>query len=133
MTPIFLDTVGLLAVWDQDDQWHSAAVPVYEQIVREGRPTVTTTLVLYESGNAASRSPFRANVNVLRSLLAAEGKLIEPTPDEIEAGWANFVRGLAGSAGIVDHISLVIMRRLNISDAFTNDKHFTAAGFVTMF
>ena len=97
MTPIFLDTVGLLAVWDQDDQWHSAAVPVYEQIVREGRPTVTTTLVLYECGNAASRSPFRANVNVLRSLLAAEGKLIEPTPDEIEAGWANFVRGLAGS------------------------------------
>ena len=25
MTPIFLDTVGLLAVWDEDDQWHAAA------------------------------------------------------------------------------------------------------------
>jgi len=25
MTPVFLDTVGLIALWDQADQWHAAA------------------------------------------------------------------------------------------------------------
>lgn len=25
MTPVFLDTVGILAILDEDDQWHAAA------------------------------------------------------------------------------------------------------------
>jgi len=25
MNVVFLDTVGLLALWDEDDQWHAAA------------------------------------------------------------------------------------------------------------
>ena len=36
-------------------------------------------------------------------------------------------------AGIVDHISFAVMRRLGIADAFTNDRHFKAAGFNTLF
>ena len=39
----------------------------------------------------------------------------------------------ADDAGIVDHVSFVVMRRLGISDAFTNDRHFKAAGFNTLF
>jgi predicted nucleic acid-binding protein len=38
-----------------------------------------------------------------------------------------------GQAGIVDHISFLVMHRLGITDAFTNDGHFRAAGFVTLF
>ncbi len=120
MTPVFLDAVGLLAVWDVDDQWHLAAVPVFEQIVRTGRPTVTTSLVLYECGNAASRGPFRGNVDDLRRSMAAEGQLIEPTSDEIEKAWADYVRGVAGSAGIVDHIAFAVMRRLGITQVQAN-------------
>ena len=26
MNLVFLDTVGLLAVWDESDQWHNAAI-----------------------------------------------------------------------------------------------------------
>ena len=96
MTPIFLDTVGLLAVWADDDQWHAAAVAVYDRIVRTGQPTVTTPLVLYECGNAASRSHFRGNVDGLRQLMRAEGQLIEPTYEEIETAWADYVRGVGG-------------------------------------
>jgi predicted nucleic acid-binding protein len=32
-----------------------------------------------------------------------------------------------------DHISFVVMRRLGITEAFTNDVHFQAAGFTTLF
>ena len=133
MTPVFLDTVGLLALWEQDDQWHSAAVPAYSRLVKAGRQTVSTPLVLYDCGNAVARSPFRAEVDLLRQLMAAEGQLIEPTVLEIETAWSQFVRGTAGSAGIVDHVSFEVMRRLGITQAFTNDKHFSAAGFHVLF
>ena len=69
----------------------------------------------------------------MRQLMAAEGQLIEPTVLEIETAWSHFVRGTAGSAGIVDHVSFAVMRRLGITQAFTNDKHFSAAGFQVLF
>jgi uncharacterized protein len=42
-------------------------------------------------------------------------------------------KGDQSGAGIVDHISFVVMRRLGMSKAFTNDRHFRAAGFETLF
>lgn len=76
MNPAFLDTIGLIAVWDKADQWHAAADPVYWQLVRSGRPLLTTTLVLYECGNAAARRPYRTAVDELRVWLAGRGRLI---------------------------------------------------------
>jgi predicted nucleic acid-binding protein len=72
-------------------------------------------------------------VNVLREKLIKEKLLIEPTPGEVEVAWAAYKRGEAAEAGIVDHVSFVIMRRLGLTEAFTNDRHFLAAGFVTLF
>jgi uncharacterized protein len=39
----------------------------------------------------------------------------------------------AGEAGNVGHISFGVMTRLGIRQAFTNDSHFRAAGFETLF
>jgi predicted nucleic acid-binding protein len=133
MTPVFLDTVGLLAVWDVSDQWNSAADAAYRDIIQRGQQVLTTPLIVWECGNAAARRPFRQRVNVLRQKLMNEGLLIEPTPREIEASWAAYDRGEASQAGIVDHVSFVVMRRLGLSQAFTNDAHFRAAGFETLF
>ena len=52
---------------------------------------------------------------------------------EIEDAWAAYERGEAAQAGIVDHVSFQVMRRLGITEAFTNDKHFEAAGFTLLF
>ena len=32
MTAIFLDTVGLVAMWNRADQWHEAAITAFELI-----------------------------------------------------------------------------------------------------
>jgi predicted nucleic acid-binding protein len=133
VTPVFLDTVGLLAVWDVTDQWNAAADAAYRDITRRGRQVLTTPLVIWECGNAAARRPFRQRVNVLRQRLMNEGLLIEPAREEIEAAWAAYDRGEASHAGIVDHISFVVMRRLGLTQAFTNDAHFRAAGYETLF
>jgi predicted nucleic acid-binding protein len=133
MSDVFLDTIGLIATWDIRDQWHAAAEAVYQELLHQRRRLLTTPLILWECGNAAARRPYRQRVNVVRKYLMQEGLLIEPTAPEIERAWAAYDRGDAGQAGIVDQVSFLIMRRLGITDAFTNDRHFRAAGFTTLF
>jgi predicted nucleic acid-binding protein len=72
-------------------------------------------------------------VNELRKFLIQERLLVDPTPEEVEEAWAAYDRGDAREAGIVDHFSFRVMRRLGLSEAFTNDQHFRAAGFTTLF
>jgi predicted nucleic acid-binding protein len=60
MNTVFLDTVGLVALWDEADQWHAAAEQSFGEIMSK-------------------------------------------------------------------------RRRLGITEAFTNDRHFQAAGFTTLF
>jgi len=131
MNGVFLDTVGLIAVWDTSDQWHQPAAAAFNALLQASVPLVTTSYVLLESGNAASRRPYRHRVNALRNHLNDANLLVEPTSDDVETAWTAFDRGEAGQAGIVDQMSFAVMRRLGISRAFTNDDHFRAAGFAT--
>jgi uncharacterized protein len=133
MTPVFLDTVGLIALWERADQWHAAASGVFEKLLRDGVPLVTTPHVLLECGNASARRPCRTDVAQLRHDLMTAGALIPPTLPEENEAWDAYGRGEAGQAGIVDHVSFVVMRRLRLTRAFSNDAHFRAAGFETLF
>jgi predicted nucleic acid-binding protein len=133
MTPVYLDTVGLIAVWDEDDQWHRFALPVFLDILSAKRKLVTCSLVLMECSNAASRRPYRKDVCDLREKLIDSGGLIEPTEGEIPQAWEDYRAAGPGTAGVVDLVSFTVMRRLGITDAFTNDKHFAAARFTVLF
>jgi predicted nucleic acid-binding protein len=130
---VFADTVGLLARWDRADQWHPAATSAFTKLMKLRTRVVTTTFVLLECGNAAARRPYRQRVNELRRAWQRARLLIEPSNEELEQAWGEFARGTANQAGIVDQISFVVMRRLGITQAFTNDEHFRAAGFETLF
>jgi predicted nucleic acid-binding protein len=71
MNAVFLDTVGMLAQWDQSDQWHGGAARAFKELVARGDRTVTTTFVLLECGNAAARRPYRPLVARMRDELEA--------------------------------------------------------------
>ena len=133
MNPVFLDTVGLLAVWDSSDQWHEAAARAFDELKVDRRDVVSTTYVLAECGNAAARRPYRLAVDNLREQLEAGEMLIAPTVDDWESAWARYRRGEADQAGLVDHLSFSVARRLGITQVFTNDNHFRAAGFQVLF
>ena len=133
MTPVFLDTVGLIALWERADQWHAAASGAFEGLLRDGVPLVTTPYVLLECGNASARRPCRIDVARLRRDLVTTGGWIPPTLQEEDEAWDAYTRGEAGQAGIVDHVSFIVMRRLGLTQVFSNDAHFRAAGFVTLF
>jgi predicted nucleic acid-binding protein len=130
---VFLDTVGLLAVWDSTDQWHQAAQARFAQLQTAREELVCTTFILTECGNASARRPYRDAVCRLRERLESSNRLVVPTEDDWRMAWQAYQVGQAESAGIVDHISFVVMRRLGITKAFTNDRHFRAAGFEILF
>lgn len=132
MTAVFLDTVGLLALWDTADQWHIAAEQAFGRLLAQRVRLVTTTFVLLECGNAARR-PYRAEADELRNLLESRGELFVPAADDWRLAWDSYRRGEAGDAGIVDCTSFVIMCRLGLREAFTNDRHFAAAGLTPLF
>jgi len=95
-------------------------------------PPNATTNTSHESRVPGHR-PYRTAVDDLRAWLAAKGWLVEPTTDDVDAAWAAYRAANAGAAGVVDHVSFVVMRRLGVTEAFTNDRHFQAAGFTTLF
>jgi predicted nucleic acid-binding protein len=103
------------------------------KVARRGRILITTPQILLECGNAASRRTYRNDVVELRDSLLKEKLLIDPTIEEIEMAWIAYSQGISGDAGIVDQISFAVMKRLGIAEAFTNDRHFKAVGFTTLF
>ncbi len=132
MNRVFVDTVGFLALWDEDDQWHAAAEAAWLNIA-PGTILFTSSYVLLECGNAAARTSFRADVNDARVLYEKAGTLIHPVPEDWESAWATYLSHGAAGAGIVDHVSFAIMTRMGITDAFSNARHFKAAGFNALF
>jgi predicted nucleic acid-binding protein len=133
LNTVFLDTVGLIAIWNDSDQWHPAAQSAYADLRAKRAGLVTTRYVLLECGNATARTTIRSDVTDLRIRLTQANNLISPTDDDWDQAWDAYGRGDAIAPGIVDQVSFVVMRRLGISQAFTNDWHFRAAGFETLF
>jgi uncharacterized protein len=130
---VLLDTVGLLALWDETDQWHGAAQDSFLRLSASRADFFTTTYILLECGNAAARRPYRSAVSRLRRQLDQGNRLVIPTAEDWQLAWTSYERGEANSAGIVDQTSFAVMRRLGVSKAFTNDQHFGVAGFEVLF
>ena len=94
---------------------------------------ITGSFVLLECGNAAARKPYRSSVSRLCKEMELGFRLIVPTNEDWQLAWLAYENREAYGAGIVDHVSFMIMRRLGVSKAFTNDQHFRAAGFEALF
>ena len=133
MNAVFLDTVGLVALWDEGDQWHSLAEKAFDSILSQRKTMVTTSFVLLECGNTAARRPYRNEIATLRRTLERRNEVVMPTDDDWQQAWDGYARQSHGPAGIVDYVSFVVMRRLEVAEAFTNDRHFQAAGFNILF
>jgi predicted nucleic acid-binding protein len=131
--PVFLDTVGLIALWDRDDQWHPPAPRAFQEVSKQRARLYTSTLVLLECANAAARRPYRGIVAALWLEMKAAGRVFHPTEEDWEAAWSDYKNGPEGGPGVVDLISFRAMRHLKLERAFTNDRHFREAGFQILF
>ncbi len=89
--------------------------------------------VLLECGNAAARKSYRSDVVELRKDLQSADRILVPSENDLDFAWNAYERRVNAGAGIVDQLSFVLMRKFEISEVFSNDEHFSAAGFRTLF
>jgi len=82
---VFLDTVGLLALWDTSDQWHRAAQCCFSELLAHRADLTTSSFVLLECGNAAARKPYRSAVSRLCKQMESLNRLIVPTFEDWQA------------------------------------------------
>jgi uncharacterized protein len=131
LNSVFLDTSGLIATVVIDDQWHSAAEPIWFELIRRKSRLLTTSLVVNELGDALcsllKRTLVVEFIDRLRDSPRVE--IVHVTPVMQEAGWKIFRDHADKEWGITDCVSFAFMRQLNIRSAFTNDRHFEQAGF----
>ena len=130
---VFLDTVGLLALWDRSDQWHALAARAFQLLSQERAGLFTSSLVLLECANAAARRPYRTAVAALWREMQSSGRLFHPAGQDLDEAWSDYDRRGVGGPGVVDLISFRAMRHLGIERAFTNDRHFRDAGYQVLF
>lgn len=110
-----------------------AAEAAFHRSLSQPVPLVTTTFALLECGNAAARRPYRNEADELQHFLESRGELITPTVEDWRLAWEAYRCREAANAGIVDCTSFVVMHRMGLTDAFTNDHHFAATGLTTLF
>lgn len=111
MTPVFLDTSGLIALINDDDQWHQKAESVWTGFVQTRRPLVTTSLVLIECGDGLSRLHQRRAVVELRETLRSMANLkIVQTDEALEdRAWSLFQDRTDKDWGMTDCVSMTVM------------------------
>jgi predicted nucleic acid-binding protein len=131
VTPIFLDTAGLIAWINKDDQWHELARRKWSELIDARNPLITSSLVLVEIGDGLSRIHLRELAVKLNRQIgrSAQVEIVHVTPELQADGWAIFGERADKDWGITDCISFAIMRHRGISKAFTLDHHFEQAGF----
>jgi predicted nucleic acid-binding protein len=99
----------------------------------EGIPIVTTDAVLLELGNALSRFGKQQAGDIIRYFQQAEeAAIIYLSPELFNRGLKLYEQYQDKSWGLVDCISFIVMRDLNITEVLTFDQHFAQAGFVVL-
>lgn len=131
---VFLDTVGLVALLNKDDEYHDAASYLFRSFGTSRRQVLTTNLVLCEVGNALARTQLRQEVHwlVREPHREKSAHVIHVDEKLFEAGLQLYGDRSDKSWGLVDCISFTVMREANIREAFTADRHFAQAGYVAL-
>jgi predicted nucleic acid-binding protein len=131
---IFLDTAYLIALSSVNDELHTQASLLRQQIKAPQRRLVTTHAVLLELGNALAKLRFRSEA--IRLLQAFEVdpniQIVALTEDLYGRALALYSSRTDKEWGLVDCISFVVMQDRGIYEALTSDEHFQQAGFVRL-
>lgn len=128
MMSVFADTAFYLAIVNPRDALHACAVRVGGTI--RGR-VITTHYVLVETANALARSGTRWVFTTLYARLQTDAwTLIVPASDELfERGLRLYAARADQDWSLTDCLSFAVMKRAQVVDALTSDRHFEQAGF----
>lgn len=136
MSNIFVDTSGWANLADISEPFHAKAKEIYASVLETHRRLFTTNYILCETIAVLNR-PMR----ISRSLIIEFINGIKGSPffhvlhidEETDAKSWNLLTNRADKEwSLVDCSSFVIMKRMDITDSLTSDRHFEQAGFVRL-
>jgi predicted nucleic acid-binding protein len=128
---VFLDTSGLYAVLDRDDENHSRAKKAWVEWLREPAVLLTNNYVLLET---AALLQHRIGVAAVRALHEEVMPLLDVdwvSEEQHRAGMEAVLAASRRKLSLVDCVSFQIMRNRGVRTAFCFDAHFREQGFVT--
>lgn len=130
MKQVFLDTAGLIAVVNTDDQWHSEAERVWRELLASPVALVTTSLVLVEIGDGLSRVDFRSMALQICHALRTSNRIeiVQSDKHLEDRAWQLFEERPDKNWGMTDCASMTVMHDRRILEVFSTDHHFEQAG-----
>jgi uncharacterized protein len=130
--PVFLDTSGLYAVFDEDDAAHPAVAEAWKALVDSSASLYTSSYVLVELIALLQR---RLGLGAVEALSTYVLPWLQVSwVDETVHGQAAAALMAAGKrdVSLVDCASFVLMRRLGVRRVLAVDRHFAEQGFVIL-
>ena len=126
---VFVDTSALFAVLDADDHYHAGAREMWEQLVVSSEDMVCTNYVLIESFALIQR---RLGMEAVRAIEEDVLPLIRVhwvSESDHRSGITAFLTAGRRELSLVDCISFLVMRQLDLRVAFAFDEDFQEQGF----
>jgi len=131
VSDVFVDTSGWVALKDKRDDFWKAAFALNRSLLAAGTNYVTSNFVLDEAYTLLlHRVGHHVAVQLGEDIRASHRVIVANiTPAWEEEAWLLFKRYSDKTFSFTDCTSFVVMRELNIYQAFTNDHHFEQIGY----
>ena len=127
---VFVDSSAYLALLDRRDGHHDEAVQVLRALADERARQFTTNVILMEAHSLIlSTGGIRAGHAFLRSTGASNTTIVRVRASDEARAREIVYQYDDKDFSLVDAISFTVMERLDISRAFTFDRHFVQFGF----
>ena len=128
---VFVDSSAILALADPSDRNHGRAVEVLEHL--EGPLITSNQVIIRTTGVVVARAGRGAAIELLERLRGEAGLTVYNIDPETEKkGWELFDSETAIELDPADAMSFALMRQLGIRMAFTFQKAFRQAAFITI-
>lgn len=131
MPIVLVDTAAWIALVNTRDELHDRAKQIMAELRDGNVALVTTEFVLIEVANAFCASAWRGRaiklIEGLRSL--PNLRIIEADSSLLSDGWQLYCERLDKEWSLTDCVSIAVMEKEEIKEAFTSDHHFEQAGF----
>jgi len=119
----FVDSSAIVSLVDRNDETHEAAVGAYRDLLQQGYKLFTTNFVIAETIGLLIDG---VGADIARQWLRDHRLTVYHADEQDERRARALVIGSRSERGLtyVDAISLVVMERLGVADAFAVDTHF---------
>lgn len=130
-TGVFVDSGAWIALCVRRDGLHARAKAHLGRLLTQGRPLVTTNLVVAESyALIRQRGGHDAAMTFLHALRTSQSLTRIASDIDLELVAEDLLRRFADQDfSYVDAVSFAVMHRHRIETAFAFDRHFRTAGF----